>query len=121
MAGNLVFTMISLRETEPDLRVFWGRRELFLQLWHPTKRSSSCRPPLQRVYCAPVSRELRKEHEVILIHIRQHYDPEMLDVFRAEIDFLGFRFTNINYEAYIRYMKTPKRVRCDSFILKRRS
>jgi UDP-GlcNAc3NAcA epimerase len=33
------------------------------------------------VRCAPVSRELRKEHEEILVHTGQHSDPEMSDVF----------------------------------------
>jgi len=39
----------------------------------------------QFVKCAPVSRELRKEHKEILIHTGQHYDPEMSDVFFDEL------------------------------------
>lgn len=41
----------------------------------------------QFVKCAPVSRELRKEHTEILVHTGQHYDPEMADVFFGELDF----------------------------------
>lgn len=40
----------------------------------------------QFVKCAPVSRELRKEHEEILIHTGQHYDPEMSDIFFDELE-----------------------------------
>jgi len=39
----------------------------------------------QFVKCAPVSRELRKEHTEILVHTGQHYDPEMSDVFFDEL------------------------------------
>jgi len=39
----------------------------------------------QFVKCAPVSRELRKEHEEILVHTGQHYDPEMSDIFFDEL------------------------------------
>jgi UDP-N-acetylglucosamine 2-epimerase (non-hydrolysing) len=39
----------------------------------------------QFVKCAPVSRELRKEHTEILVHTGQHYDPEMSDVFFEEL------------------------------------
>jgi UDP-N-acetylglucosamine 2-epimerase len=39
----------------------------------------------QFVKCAPVSHELRKEHEEILVHTGQHYDPEMSDVFFDEL------------------------------------
>jgi UDP-N-acetylglucosamine 2-epimerase (non-hydrolysing) len=39
----------------------------------------------QFIKCAPVSRELRKEHTEILVHTGQHYDPEMSDVFFEEL------------------------------------
>jgi len=39
----------------------------------------------QFIKCSPVSRELRKEHEEILVHTGQHYDPEMSDVFFKEL------------------------------------
>ncbi len=39
----------------------------------------------QFIKCAPVSHELRKKHEEILIHTGQHYDPEMSDVFFDEL------------------------------------
>lgn len=31
--------------------------------------------------CAPVSRELRKEHKEVLVHTGQRYDPEISDIF----------------------------------------
>jgi UDP-GlcNAc3NAcA epimerase len=39
----------------------------------------------QFIKCAPVSRELRKEHEEILIHTGQHYDHGMSEVFFEEL------------------------------------
>lgn len=44
----------------------------------------SARP--QFIKCAPLSREVRKEHEKILINTRQHYDHEMSDIFFEEMD-----------------------------------
>jgi len=40
----------------------------------------------QFIKCAPLSRELRKEHEEILIHTGQHYDHEMSDIFFEELN-----------------------------------
>ncbi len=39
----------------------------------------------QFIKCAPLSRELRKEHTEVLIHTGQHYDPEMSDVFFSDL------------------------------------
>jgi len=39
----------------------------------------------QFIKCAPVSREIRKEHEEILVHTGQHYDREMSDLFFEEL------------------------------------
>ena len=39
----------------------------------------------QFIKCAPLSRELRKEHTEILVHTGQHYDSEMSDVFFEEL------------------------------------
>ncbi len=39
----------------------------------------------QFVKCAPLSRELRRKHEEILVHTGQHYDPGMSDVFFEEL------------------------------------
>ncbi|ABN57534.1 MULTISPECIES: non-hydrolyzing UDP-N-acetylglucosamine 2-epimerase [Methanoculleus] len=39
----------------------------------------------QFIKCAPVSRELRNEHEEILIHTGQHYDHGMSEVFFEEL------------------------------------
>lgn len=38
----------------------------------------------QFVKCAPLSRELRKEHEEVLVHTGQHYDAVMSDIFFEE-------------------------------------
>jgi UDP-GlcNAc3NAcA epimerase len=40
----------------------------------------------QFIKCAPLSRELRKEHEEILVHTGQHYDHEMSDIFFEELN-----------------------------------
>lgn len=37
------------------------------------------------IKCAPVSRELRKDHKEVLVHTGQHYDPEMSDIFIDEL------------------------------------
>jgi len=47
----------------------------------------------QFIKCAPVSRELRKEHEEILVHTGQHYDHGMSEVFFEE---LGIRKPDYN-------------------------
>jgi UDP-GlcNAc3NAcA epimerase len=39
----------------------------------------------QFIKCAPVSREIRKDHQEILVHTGQHYDPEMSDIFFREL------------------------------------
>jgi UDP-N-acetylglucosamine 2-epimerase (non-hydrolysing) len=39
----------------------------------------------QFIKCAPVSRELRQEHEEILVHTGQHYDHGMSEVFFEEL------------------------------------
>ncbi len=39
----------------------------------------------QFIKCAPVSRELRKEHEEILVHTGQHYDHNLSDIFFEEL------------------------------------
>ncbi len=39
----------------------------------------------QFVKCAPVSRELRRRHEEVLVHTGQHYDHGMSDVFFDEL------------------------------------
>jgi len=38
------------------------------------------------IKCAPVSRELRKNHREVLVHTGQHYDPEMSDIFFEELE-----------------------------------
>ncbi|MDN7025472.1 UDP-N-acetylglucosamine 2-epimerase (non-hydrolyzing) [Methanoculleus sp. FWC-SCC1] len=39
----------------------------------------------QFIKCAPVSRELRRRHEEVLVHTGQHYDHGMSDVFFEEL------------------------------------
>ena len=39
----------------------------------------------QFIKCAPVSAVAGKEHEEILVHTGQHYDPEMSDIFFEEL------------------------------------
>jgi UDP-GlcNAc3NAcA epimerase len=39
----------------------------------------------QFIKCAPVSLELRKEHEELLVHTGQHYDPDMSDIFFEDL------------------------------------
>jgi UDP-GlcNAc3NAcA epimerase len=39
----------------------------------------------QFIKCAPVSNELRKEHQEILVHTGQHYDPDMSDIFFEDL------------------------------------
>jgi hypothetical protein len=36
------------------------------------------------IKCAPLSRELRKVHQEILVHIGQHYDHDLSDIFFDE-------------------------------------
>ncbi len=40
----------------------------------------------QFIKAAALSRELRKEHQEVLVHTGQHYDPQMSDVFFQELD-----------------------------------
>ncbi|NPE28861.1 UDP-N-acetylglucosamine 2-epimerase (non-hydrolyzing) [Methanococcoides sp. SA1] len=39
----------------------------------------------QFIKCAPLSRELRRSHEEILVHTGQHYDQKMSDIFFKEL------------------------------------
>ncbi|HTY52970.1 MAG TPA: UDP-N-acetylglucosamine 2-epimerase (non-hydrolyzing) [Methanomicrobiales archaeon] len=40
----------------------------------------------QFIKCAPLSREIRKEFDEVLIHTGQHYDPNMSGIFFSELD-----------------------------------
>ncbi|MCZ7358217.1 MAG: UDP-N-acetylglucosamine 2-epimerase [Candidatus Methanoperedens sp.] len=40
----------------------------------------------QFIKCAPLSRELRSEHEEVLVHTGQHYDREMSEIFFEELN-----------------------------------
>jgi UDP-GlcNAc3NAcA epimerase len=40
----------------------------------------------QFIKLGPLSRELRKEHEEIIIHTGQHYDAEMSDLFFEQLE-----------------------------------
>ena len=40
----------------------------------------------QFIKCAPLSHAIRREHEEIILHTGQHYDPGMSDVFFDELD-----------------------------------
>jgi len=40
----------------------------------------------QFIKCAPLSRELQKYYDEILVHTGQHYDPEMSNIFFEELD-----------------------------------
>ena len=40
----------------------------------------------QFIKCAPLSRELRKEHEEVLVHTGQHHYHEMSDIFFEELN-----------------------------------
>jgi len=40
----------------------------------------------QFIKCAPLSRELHKYYDEILVHTGQHYDPEMSNIFFEELD-----------------------------------
>jgi UDP-GlcNAc3NAcA epimerase len=40
----------------------------------------------QFIKCAPLSRELRKVHQEILVHTGQHYDHDMSDIFFEELN-----------------------------------
>jgi UDP-N-acetylglucosamine 2-epimerase len=39
----------------------------------------------QFIKCAPLSRELHKVHQEILVHTGQHYDHDMSDIFFEEL------------------------------------
>jgi len=49
-----------------------------------TAHIAGARP--QSIKCAPVSGEVRQEHEEVLVHTGQHYDHGMSQVFFDELD-----------------------------------